>query len=101
MSARLEKSIVGLVQEEGKEKPELQDYVVRMRVDHQISISRHLLWLFSTSVILTYAIILLQGFNYYGFNLPYDFLKWLGIATIAETAAILTAVVAAIFKAKS
>ena len=59
---------------------------------------RFLLFLFFLCVTATFIIILLQGWKAWGFNLPIEFLQWLGGAIIAELAAIIGTAITAIFK---
>jgi hypothetical protein len=45
--------------------------------------------LFVVSVLLTFSIIFLQGWEVWGFHLPVSFLNWLGAATIGEIGGLL------------
>lgn len=69
-----------------------------MRAEDRRFALKFLLWLFAGSVFATFLIVLLQGWHLKGFDLPTDFLRWLGAAVIAEVAAILYAVVNFLFK---
>lgn len=80
------------------EARDVDGVVLRMKADDRRYALRFLLWLFAASVGLTFIIVVLQGFEAWGFSLPDDFLRWLGGAVIAEVAAILGAVVTSLFK---
>ena len=93
-------SLAGLMRSESRHRvdPATADRVLAARALNQRYALQFLLWVFAASISMTFLIILLQGFKAWGFELPPDFLRWLGGAVIAEVAAILGAVITSLFK---
>jgi hypothetical protein len=62
------------------------DYEVRQRLCCFKQNARFLRRIFGFTILMTFAIILCQGFHVVGFHLSETFLHWLGAATVGEVA---------------
>lgn len=73
------------------------DYLRRIQVENRVQLcvanAKFLRKAFGYSLSTTFAIILLQGFQLFGFHLNDTFLNWLGGWTVGQTAGLLTMVV--------
>lgn len=81
--------IVSETLKKGKpEKVTVQEYIWREQALSDISLREKMInflfQMYRFLVFSTVGIIILQGFNLWGFNLDPDFLRWLGGATIGE-----------------
>lgn len=69
---------------------DVDDHIRKLEAESKIKLResalRYLLWLFGGCVLLTWTVIIFQGFNFKGFNLPETFTRWLGVAVIGELA---------------
>jgi hypothetical protein len=90
-----------------KEKQELltEEYFKRVKTYSEISlrelIVKVLLTTFCVVVFSTVIIIFLQGFRFSEFNLPIEFLKWLGGATLGEVVGLVALICHQLFKIKA
>jgi hypothetical protein len=77
-------------------------WVTKATLEHQIELEklivRFLLCAYIFLLVATVAIIFMQGFKAWGFQLDSGFLKWLGVATIGDVGGLLTLTFGAVFK---
>jgi hypothetical protein len=97
--------ITGLFEKPPKKLPpiksmdqaELVEFIVCMETEGKNFALRFMLKLAGFCVVMTFLIILLQGFRLWGFSLPEHFLDWLGAAVIGEVIALLWIIIKYLF----
>jgi hypothetical protein len=82
------------------EQFKLIDWVNAARVGLQGEIVSFLLRAYGSLLAATVAIILLQGFHLFGFDLDARFLNWLGGATVGQIVGLLALTIRLLFKFK-
>ena len=79
-----------------------EDYIARVTTTHTLGmqerIVRFLLRIYVGAISASFTLVFLQGFKLGGFELPADFLKWLGGITIGELAGLLSLAIGAAFR---
>ena len=79
-----------------------EDYITRVIITRTLGMQERivwfLLWIYVGVIACTFTLIFLQGFKPCNFELPADFLKWLGAITIGEVAGLLCLTIGAVFR---
>jgi hypothetical protein len=70
----------------------------RRRIDRQDQILNNLTWIFGGLTLFTLMIILLHGFQFFGFFLPENVIIMLGVATVGEVAGLLAIAIHALYQ---
>ena len=75
-----------------------KEWVVAAHVEFQQQIVTFLLVAYGFLLVMTVAVLMLQGFHAWGFSLDGSLLRWLGVATIGEIGGLLLLTFRAVFR---